>query len=275
MIDNKYKLVSRKKHSENTIIHIGDMEIGAGGFTIIAGPCAVENEKQISEIANYVKRCGADVLRGGVFKPRTSPYDFQGMGVEGVKLLDNVQQEVDIPAVTEIMDASQIPSLENITMLQIGSRNMQNYSLLKAVGKIRKPIILKRGYGCTIDELLFSAEYILMNGNPNVILCERGVRTFQQCTRNMLDISCIPILKKITHLPIIIDPSHAAGRSDLVPLLCEIAMVAGADGILVEVHNNPEKALCDGAQALNLNEFSKLIDNLDRRYKFEMEQRRL
>lgn len=272
-MDNKYKLVSKKNHLANTVINIGDVEIGAGKFTVVAGPCAVENKNQISQIANSIKKSGADILRGGIYKPRTSPYDFQGLGGEGKELLESIQKRVEIPAVTEIMDASQIDSLKNIAMLQIGTRNMQNYSLLKAVGKIRKPIILKRGYGCTIDEFLFSAEYILMNGNENVILCERGIRAFQQCTRNMLDISCIPILKKKTHLPVIVDPSHAAGRADLVILLSEIAMVAGADGIIVEVHNNPQEALCDGEQALDLDEFATLVKRLSRRYEFEISQR--
>lgn len=268
-METKYKLVCRENHLEDTIIEVGDEKIGEGKFTVIAGPCAVENEEQIDIIAHAVKKSGASILRGGVYKPRTSPYDFQGLGTAGIQYLVNAKNKEKLPCVTEIMDISQIENLEDIDILQIGTRNMQNYSLLKEIGKTNKPVILKRGYGCTIDEFLYSAEYILMSGNKNVILCERGIRTYQQCTRYMLDISSIPILKKKTHLPIIVDPSHAAGRADLVILLSEIAMVAGADGIIVEVHNKPSEALCDGNQSIDLQTFKYLMARLERRYKFE------
>ena len=268
-MDNTYKLVCRDNHKEDTIIAVNGVEIGNGGFTIVAGPCAVENENQINTIAHEINQYGVQILRGGVFKPRTSPYDFQGLGTEGIKYLVNAKKRENMLCVTEITDASQLEILSDVDILQIGTKNMQNYSLLKEVGKINKPIILKRGFGCTIDELLYSAEYILVNGNKNVILCERGIRTYQQCTRYMLDISCIPILKQKTHLPVIVDPSHAAGRTDLVMLLSEVSMVAGADGIIVEVHNNPSEALCDGKQALDLEMFKLLVKRLRTRYNFE------
>lgn len=268
-MDSTYKLVCRDNHKRDTIITVNSEKIGNGGFTIIAGPCAVENKNQINTIAHEIKKYGVSILRGGVYKPRTSPYDFQGLGAEGIKYLVNAKREENMSCVTEITDASQIEALSDVDILQIGTKNMQNYSLLKEVGKLNKPIILKRGFGCTIDELLYSAEYILMNGNKNVILCERGIRTYQQCTRYMLDISCIPILKQKTHLPVIVDPSHAAGRADLVILLSEISMVAGADGIIVEVHNKPLEALCDGKQALDLDMFKQLVKRLRNRYNFE------
>lgn len=265
----EYHLVCKKDGKSKTVIDVGGEKIGNGNFSIIAGPCAVESEEQINIIAHIVNKYGVRILRGGTYKPRTSPYTFQGLGKEGVKLLVNAKRRERIACVTEITDTSQVQEMENVDILQVGARNMQNYSLLKELGKIKKPIILKRGYGNTIDELLYSAEYILMNGNEEVILCERGVRTYQQCTRYMLDFAAIPILKKKTHLPVIVDPSHAAGRSDLVILLSELAMVAGADGIMVEVHNNPMEALCDKEQALNLKELFFLMQRLKSRYFFE------
>lgn len=268
-MDSIYRLVCRDNHLENTIINVNGEKIGNGGFTVIAGPCAVESEKQINTIAHGIKKYGVSILRGSAYKPRTSPYDFQGLGTEGIRYLVNAKRREGMSCVTEIMDASQIEALSDVDILQIGTKNMQNYSLLKEIGKINKPVILKRGFGCTIDELLYSAEYILMNGNKNVILCERGIRTYQQCTRYMLDISCIPILKQKTHLPVIVDPSHAAGRADLVILLSEISMVAGADGIIVEVHDKPSEALCDGSQALDLSMFEILVKRLKRRYNIE------
>lgn len=270
-----YKLASRKNHAESTVVSLGNVKIGGGEFTIFAGPCAVESKDQIYKIASEVKKSGANILRGGAYKPRSSPYDFQGLEDRGVNILVNTKKSVQIPIVAEIMDSSQIDIMDSVDILQIGTKNMQNYSLLKAVGKLKKPIILKRGYGCTIEEFLLSAEYILVNGNSNVILCERGIRTFQQCTRNMLDVSSVPILKKKTHLPIIIDPSHAAGRSDLVKLICEVAMVIGADGVMVEVHEQPDKALCDGEQSLNLLEFKELMNRINKRSEFEKLQKLL
>lgn len=269
-MEDNFKLVKRKCENDKTILCVGDKCIGDGSFSIIAGPCAVENYNQISYISNKVKEYGAHMLRGGAFKPRTSPYGFQGLGKEGIELLLKAKEQTGLPVVTEIVDASQIDDLKDIDVLQVGTRNMQNYSLLKALGKTDKTVILKRGFASTIDEFLLSAEYILMNGNSNVILCERGLRTFQQGTRYLLDFSSIPVIKEKTHLPIIIDPSHAAGRPDLVGIFSELAMVAGADGIIVEVHNNPDKALCDGKQAINITEFKQLMDKLKNRYEFEL-----
>lgn len=264
-----YKLVCRDNHLEDTIINVNGEKIGNGGFTIMAGPCAVESENQINTIAHEIKKYGVSILRGGAYKPRTSPYDFHRLGTEGIRYLVNAKRREHMSCVTEIMNSSQIEELSDVDILQIGTKNMQNYSLLKEIGRTNKPVILKRGFGCTIDELLYSAEYILLNGNKNVILCERGIRTYQQCTRYLLDISSIPILKQKTHLPVIIDPSHAAGRVDLVVLLSEISMVAGAAGIIVEVHNKPSEDLCDGSQALDLSMFELLVKRLKRRYNFE------
>ncbi len=268
----KYKLAQKTKAIDKTIIRIGDINIGDGSFIVIAGPCAVESQEQIINISYEMKESGANMLRGGVFKPRTSPYDFQGLGMEGIQFLLEAKDKTGLPVVTEITDASQIDALQNVDVLQIGTRNMQNYSLLKEVGQTRKPVILKRGFASTIEEFLLSAEYILMSGNENVILCERGLRTFQQGTRYLLDFSSIPIIKEKTHLPIIVDPSHAAGRADLVGIFSELAMVAGADGIIVEVHNEPSKALCDGKQALSIHEFNNMMKKLKKRYEFEMTQ---
>lgn len=271
-MEEKYKLAGMDKKHERTIVRVGDSNIGNGSFYVIAGPCAVESQEQIINISNEIKKCGADMLRGGIFKPRTSPYDFQGLGEEGIQFLLEAGDKSGLPVVTEIVDASQMNILIDVDVLQIGTRNMQNYALLKAVGKAKKPVILKRGFASTIEEFLLSAEYILMNGNDNVILCERGIRTFQQCTRYLLDFSSIPILKEKTHLPIIVDPSHAAGRADLVSIYSELAMVAGADGIIVEVHNEPETALCDGKQALKISDFNDMMKKLKKRYEFELTQ---
>lgn len=270
-----YVLAGKKNSNQSTIVTVGDVKIGGGDFVILAGPCAVESQTQINQIASGVKKNGADILRGGIFKPRSSPYDFQGLEDKGIEILVNAKKRFKIPIVSEIMDASQIDAMKDVDVLQIGTKNMQNYSLLKAVGRLKKPIILKRGYGCTIEEFLLSAEYVLASGNKNVILCERGVRTFQQCTRNTLDVSSVPILKKKTHLPIIIDPSHVAGRGDLVKLIAEVAMVIGADGVMVEVHNQPQKALCDGKQALDLIEFIELMNRISKRAEFEKIQKLL
>jgi 3-deoxy-7-phosphoheptulonate synthase len=229
----------------------------------MAGPCAVESKDQLRSVAEAVHKAGAKILRGGAYKPRTSPYSFQGLEEEGLKYLKEVSQELDMPVVSEIMDARHIPQmLEYVDILQVGARNMQNFTLLKELGSIRKPILLKRGVGAKIEELLGAAEYILKGGNREVILCERGIRTFEDMTRATLDISAVPILKKLTHLPVIVDPSHAAGRSDIVPALALAACAAGADGILVEVHGNPSQALCDGSQALLPKDLEKLITKL-------------
>ncbi len=246
-----FKNVNRKFHPEDSCIRINDeTDIGGGSFHLIAGPCSVESEEQICGIAAAVKASGATVLRGGAFKPRTSPYAFQGLRGEGIRLLLEAKQITGLPIVTEIMDLSQLPLFEEVDVIQVGARNMQNFALLKELGQIRKPILLKRGLANTIQELLMSAEYIAAGGNENIILCERGVRTFETATRNTLDLSAIPVIKKISHLPVIIDPSHATGISSLVKPMALAAAAAGADGLIIEVHNDPQHALCDGAQSL-------------------------
>ncbi|MBQ8813350.1 MAG: 3-deoxy-7-phosphoheptulonate synthase [Lachnospiraceae bacterium] len=249
-IQEPYKAANRKMHPEDTVITVGDVKIGGGNFAIIAGPCSVESEEQICDIAASVKASGAQMMRGGAFKPRTSPYAFQGMRADGIKLLEEAKEKTGLPIVTEIMDLSQLPLFENVDVIQVGARNMQNFELLKGLGKVNKPILLKRGLANTLQELLMSAEYIMAGGNEQVILCERGIRTFETATRNTLDLSCIPALRKMTHLPIIIDPSHATGIASMVKPLAMAATVAGADGLIIEVHNNPARALCDGPQSL-------------------------
>ena len=253
-----YKEASRKFHPEDTVVSIGDVRIGGGNFAMIAGPCSVESEKQILEVARSVSLAGAALLRGGVFKPRTSPYDFQGMKAEGLELLRKAKEETGMPIVSEIINVNHLPLFENVDVIQIGARNMQNFELLKAVGRTSKPVLLKRGLGSTLKELLMSAEYIMSEGNKNVILCERGIRTFEKYTRNTLDLSAIPVLREHTHLPIIVDPSHATGKASLVEPMALAAVAAGADGLMVEVHNDPERALCDGAQSLTPAQFAKL-----------------
>lgn len=252
-------LTSRKNHSDNTEIHIGDAVFGNGSLPIIAGPCTIESQSQLNIVAKAVKASGANLLRGGAYKPRTSPYSFHGLGEEGLRLLINAGKATGLPVVSEIMDPSDLPKFEEIDLIQVGAKNMQNYALLTALGKAKQPILLKRGWGNTLEELLYSAEYIMNNGNPNVILCERGIRTFEPSTRNTFDINAIPLLQQLTHLPVIADPSHGTGISSIVVPVTFAAVAAGADGILVEVHNNPEKALCDGSQALDLNGFSQLV----------------
>lgn len=260
-----YPLVSRTEKSRDTIVKLRGISIGGKNFTVMAGPCAVESEKQLKTIAGQVKKAGADILRGGAFKPRTSPYSFQGLEEEGLSHLHKVSKELDMPVVSEVMDVRHIPAmLETIDIFQVGARNMQNFTLLKELGKIKKPILLKRGMGSKIEELLGAAEYILKEGNQNVILCERGIRTFEDSTRSTLDISAVPVLKKLTHLPIVVDPSHAAGQTDIVSPLALAACAAGAHGIIVEVHNEPAKALCDGAQALSPGQFATLMKKLDK-----------
>ena len=243
-------------HNADQVVDIAGVKIGGGNFQIIAGPCSVESEAQVCEIAERVKAAGAGLLRGGAFKPRTSPYAFQGLKGDGLKLLVEAKQLTGLPIVSEIMNAVHIPMFEeSVDLVQVGARNMQNFELLKEVGKMSKPILLKRGLANTIDELLMSAEYIMASGNENVILCERGIRTFETRTRNTLDLSAVPVLKKLTHLPIVVDPSHAMGYAHLVKPMAMAATVAGADGLMIEVHNNPAKALCDGPQSLTPDQF--------------------
>lgn len=261
-VTESYKAANRKFHPEDTVVSIGGVKIGGGHFAMIAGPCSVESEEQILEIAKSVEASGASLLRGGAFKPRTSPYDFQGMKAEGLELLLKAKEKTGLPIVTEIMNADHLPLFENVDVLQIGARNMQNFELLRAVGKTKKPVLLKRGLANTLKELLMSAEYIMAEGNENVILCERGIRTFETYTRNTLDLSAIPALREHTHLPIVIDPSHATGRASLVEPMALAAVAAGADGLMIEVHNNPEAALCDGAQSLTPAQFDQVADKV-------------
>lgn len=261
-VQEPYKNANRKFHPEDTVIKVGNTEIGGGNLTLIAGPCSVESEEQIVEIAEAVKKSGATILRGGAFKPRTSPYAFQGMALEGIRLLLKAKEKTGLPICTEIMDANQLPIFEDIDILQVGARNMQNFSLLKALGKTNKPVLIKRGMACTYQDLLMSAEYVLAGGNPNVILCERGIRTFETYTRNTLDLASIPSLKTLSHLPVIIDPSHATGRSALVPSMSMAAAAAGADGLMIEVHNDPPHAKCDGPQSITPEMFDSLAPKL-------------
>lgn len=256
--DEQYRCAGRKFHPEDTVVEVGGVRFGGGSFTLIAGPCAVENEAQICTIAERVKAHGAVMLRGGAFKPRTSPYAFQGMGAAGLELLLKAGNRAGLPIVSEITDAAQLPLFEKVDVLQVGARNMQNFALLKCLGRTDKPILLKRGFSATLEELLLSAEYIMSEGNGRVILCERGIRTFEPCTRGTLDILAVPVLKKLTHLPVIVDPSHAAGAADLVEPMCLAAMAAGADGLLVEVHDEPQNALCDGQQSVTSEAFRRI-----------------
>lgn len=262
-ISEPYKNANRKFHPEDTVIEARGVKIGGGHFQLIAGPCSVESQQQITNIAKDVKKSGAKILRGGAFKPRTSPYAFQGLRDEGLKLLKNAGQAAGMPVVTEIMDAAHIELFEEYAdIFQVGARNMQNFELLKELGKSKKPVLLKRGLANTLQELLMSAEYIMAGGNENVILCERGIRTFETATRNTLDISAVPMLKKMSHLPVVVDPSHAAGIADMVHPLSLSAAAVGADGIMVEVHNDPAHALCDGPQALTPERFESLANDV-------------
>ncbi len=261
-VQEPYKNANRKFHPEDTVIQVGNTKIGGGNLTLIAGPCSVESEEQICQIAQSVKESGATILRGGVFKPRTSPYSFQGLRNEGLRLLSIAKKMTGLPIVTEIMDISQLSYFDDVDMIQVGARNMQNFELLKALGTVDKPILLKRGLSSTYEELLMSAEYIMAGGNDKVILCERGIRTFETYTRNTLDIASIPVLKQLSHLPIIIDPSHSAGRCALVDPLSCAAVAAGADGLIIEVHNDPAHALCDGPQSIRPNAFDALAKKL-------------
>lgn len=257
-ISDPFKSANRKFHPDDTVINIGGIQIGGGSFQFIAGPCSVESSQQVLGIAKRVKASGASLLRGGAFKPRTSPYDFQGLKADGINMLLEAKAQTGMPLVSEIMNANHLPLFENIDVIQVGARNMQNFELLKELGRIRKPILLKRGLANTIKELLMSAEYIMAGGNENVILCERGIRTFETYTRNTLDLSAVPLLKELTHLPVIVDPSHATGTAKLVPPMAVAAAAAGADGLMIEVHNDPANALCDGAQSLTPDQFDVL-----------------
>jgi 3-deoxy-7-phosphoheptulonate synthase len=256
-VSDPFKAVNRKFHPEDSIIHVGPTAIGGGNFALIAGPCSVETEAQITYVADQVKKAGATFLRGGAFKPRTSPYDFQGLGEEGIRLLLEAKKATGLPIVTELMDIRNLDLFEEVDVIQVGARNTQNFDMLKELGKTQKPILLKRGLAGTIKELLMSAEYIMANGNENVILCERGIRTYESTyTRNTLDLSVVPVLKKLTHLPVVVDPSHATGHTYLVEPMAMAAVAAGADGLMIEVHNDPPHALCDGAQSLTPEEFA-------------------
>ncbi len=261
-VSDPFKKANRKFHPENSVVTVGNTSVGGDIFTMIAGPCSVESEEQIIEVATAVKAAGATMLRGGAFKPRTSPYDFQGMRAEGIELLLEAKKATGLPIVTEIMNANHLSLFEEVDVIQVGARNMQNFELLKELGKTNKPILLKRGLANTIKEWLMSAEYIMAGGNENVILCERGIRTYETYTRNTLDLSAVPLLRGLTHLPIVVDPSHATGVSKLVlPMACA-ATAAGADGLMIEVHNNPAKALCDGAQSLTPAQFATVADKV-------------
>ncbi len=254
-ITEPFKSVNRKFHPDDTVVDVSGVKIGSGSFAIIAGPCSVESEAQIKEVAHRVKESGATLLRGGAFKPRTSPYDFQGLRADGLELLRKAKEETGMPIVTEIMNANHIPLFEDVDLIQVGARNMQNFELLKELGKTKKPILLKRGLANTMKELLMSAEYIMAGGNENVILCERGIRTFETYTRNTLDLAAVPLLKELSHLPVVVDPSHASGLNRLVKPMALAAVAAGADGLMIEVHNDPRNALCDGAQSLTPEQF--------------------
>lgn len=258
-----FKLVSREFQENDTIVKVNGVEVGGDMIVVVAGPCSVENERQTLETARAVKKAGAKLLRGGAFKPRTSVYSFQGLYEEGLRILLKAKKETGLPIVTEVMSTERVKLVAKYAdVLQIGCRNMQNYPLLLKVGKIRKPVLLKRGFNSTIEELLLSAEYIMSQGNEKIILCERGIRTFETMTRNTLDLSAVPLLKKLTHLPVLVDPSHATGRRDLIIPMAKAAIAAGADAIMVEVHPHPEKALSDGPQSLSLKEFEQMMNEL-------------
>ena len=263
-ISEPFKKANRKFHPMDTVVDVNGVKIGGGNFAVMAGPCSVETPEQVAVVAEAVKAAGASILRGGAFKPRTSPYDFQRLKNEGIELLEHAKKETGLPIVTEIMNPNHLPMFENVDIIQVGARNMQNFELLKELGKTDKPILLKRGLANTIKEWLMSAEYIMAGGNENVILCERGIRTFETYTRNTLDLSAIPMLKELTHLPVIVDPSHATGMSRLVKPMAMAAAAAGADGLMIEVHNNPSKALCDGAQSLTPEQFADVMNSVNR-----------
>lgn len=262
-VTESFKCCNRKFHPEDTVVDVKGVKIGGGSFCMIAGPCSVESEEQIVAVAKAVKEAGAGMLRGGAFKPRTSPYDFQGLRGEGIELLKIARKETGLPIVTEIMSVADLPLFEDVDVLQVGARNMQNFDLLKELGRTRKAILLKRGLANTLKELLMSAEYIMASGNENIILCERGIRTYSDYTRNTMDVSAIPMLRELSHLPVIADPSHATGMSRLVPPMALASVAAGADGLIIEVHNDPIHALCDGAQSLRPEEYASLVKRVN------------
>ncbi len=265
-----YKLVGRDFQAEDTVVRVGSAEFGGGAFGVIAGPCSVESSEQMRSVAASVKAVGASMLRGGAYKPRTSPYAFQGMGLDGLKLLREAGDAAGLPVVTEILDVRDAEVVaEWADVLQVGARNMQNFMMLEELGKMRKPVLLKRGLSATIEEVLSSAEYVLKGGNRDVILCERGIRTFETYTRNTLDLAAVAAFKVLTHLPVIVDPSHATGRRDLIAPMCRAAVAAGADGLIVEVHPDPEHAKCDGPQSLDVPMFAALMDGMDARVALE------
>ena len=263
-ISDPFKRCNRKFHPDDTIVEAAGIKIGKGNFCVMAGPCSVESEEQITGIAESVKASGALMLRGGAFKPRTSPYDFQGMGGEGLELLRKAREKTGLPIVSECMGVSDLPLFEDVDIIQVGARNMQNFELLKALGKVKNPILLKRGLANTLKEFLMSAEYIMAGGNENVILCERGIRTFDDYTRNTLDLAAVSMLRELTHLPIVVDPSHATGIARLVPPMALAATAAGADGLIIEVHNDPVHALSDGAQSLRPEQFAELMQQINK-----------
>lgn len=262
-VQEPYKLANRAFHPEDTVVDVSGVKVGSGNMAYIAGPCSVETYEQVLSIAKDIKAAGANMLRGGAFKPRTSPYSFQGLGPEGLDILCAVKEEVGLPIVTELMSPEYLDVFnEKVDLIQIGARNMQNFDLLKQLGQVDRPILLKRGLNATYEEWIMSAEYIMASGNENVILCERGIRTFETYTRNTLDLQSVPVLRKLTHLPVIIDPSHAGGKWWLVDSMAKASVAAGADGLMIEVHNNPEAALCDGAQTLKPEKYSELLKDV-------------
>lgn len=263
-ISEPYKKANRKFHPKDTIVEVGGVKVGGGNFAVIAGPCSVESEEQIIEVARRVKAAGADMLRGGAFKPRTSPYSFQGMRAEGIELLVKAKKATGLLIVSEIMNENHLELFEDVDVIQVGARNMQNFELLKALGRTRKPILLKRGLANTLEELLMSAEYIMCGGNENIILCERGIRTFEHYTRNTLDISAVCALHEMTHLPVIVDPSHSTGMAEMVPPMSLAAAACGADGLMIEVHNDPPHALSDGTQSLTPDQFDELMVKINK-----------
>ncbi|XJS11658.1 3-deoxy-7-phosphoheptulonate synthase [Aerococcaceae bacterium WGS1372] len=270
-IQSPYKKASKQFHPEDSVITVGNVKIGGGHFAMMGGPCSIENKDQLKEIAHYVRSAGANILRGGAFKPRTSPYSFQGLGKEGLEMMSQIGKELDMPIVSEVMSIDQIELFDNVDMFQVGARNMQNFDLLKAIGKTNKPVLLKRGMSATIQEWLMSAEYIMSEGNENVILCERGIRTFETTTRNTQDLSSIAVVKSLSHLPVVIDPSHAAGRRDIVESLSLAAVAAGADGLIIETHPDPDNAESDGAQCLYPDQFDRLSRKVRRLHSFIQE----
>lgn len=267
-VSEPYKKANRKFHPDDSVIDVSGVKIGGGHFAVIAGPCSIESEPQITECAQRVKAAGSSLLRGGAFKPRTSPYSFQGMGSQGLDLLKLARRVTGAPIVTEVMSTEHLPLFADVDLIQVGARNMQNFELLKAVGRQNKPVLLKRGLANTLEEFVMSAEYIMAEGNENVILCERGIRTFETSMRNTLDLAGVVMLHKMTHLPVVVDPSHACGHAWMVPQLAKAAVAAGADGLMIEVHNNPAKAKCDGAQSLTPDQFDELMQFITKEAEF-------